>query len=216
MEVHHQQRPPLSVLILYNTTLMDIGTGCCILINFGDSKLRAILTNTIFHTLRHLCQRSRMITEGFVSGDGDGLIRSPDALGTRTEGTTIRHIIGRDEVIHAVDLIHVMPLTHRIAFGNDSALCLLDRATHISFQLCALDLTIAMNSIDLSIVIEEHGEVVDTSLHIMMLPRTSDVFAGVALQSLAVDISKDIELTVSITDGRSPDTLSIDLLMILQ
>ena len=36
------------------------------------------------------------------------------------------------------------------------------------------------------------------------------------LQSLAVDIGKDIELTVGITDGRCPDSLPIDLLMILQ
>ena len=131
------------------TTFYDID-------EYYDYFYGAILTNTIFHTLRHLCQRSRMITEGFVSGDGDGLIRSPDALGTRTEGTTVRFVIGRDEVIYAVDLIHVMPLAHCITFRNDGVLRLLNGATHSRFQLCALDLTIAMNTIDLSIVIEEH------------------------------------------------------------
>ena len=195
---------------------MDIGTGCCILINFGDSKLRAILTDTIFHALWDLCQRSRMIAEGLIGCNGDGLVRSPDALGTRTEGTTVRFVIGRDEVIHAIDLIHVMPLAHRIAFGNDGALSLLDGTTHVSFQLRTLDLTIAMNGIYLTIIIEEHREIVDTSLHVMMLPWTPDILAGIALQSLAVDIGKDIELTVGITDGRCPDSLPIDLLMILQ
>ena len=71
-----------------------------------------------------------MITEGLIGSDSDGLIRSPDALGTRTEGTTIGSVIGRDEVLNAIDLIHVMPLAHRITFRNDGALCLLDGTTH--------------------------------------------------------------------------------------
>ena len=110
----------------------------------------------------------------------------------------------------------MMSLTHRIAFRNDGALCLLDGTTHIGFQLRTLHLAVAMNGIDFPIVIEEHGEVVDTSLHVMMFPWASDILAGIALQTLTVDICKDIELAVGITDGRSPDTLSIDLLMILQ
>ena len=73
-----------------------------------------------------------------------------------------------------------------------------------------------MNSIDLAIIIKEHTQVVDTSLHIMVLPRTTNIFRGIALQPLAIDIRIDIELSVGITDARSPDTLSIDLLMVPQ
>ncbi len=50
----------------------------------------------------------------------------------------------------------------------------------------------------------------------MVLPRTTNILRGIALQSLAIDIRKDIELSVGITDARSPDTLSIDLLMVPQ
>ena len=110
----------------------------------------------------------------------------------------------------------MMSLAHSIAFGNDGALRLFDRTTHIGFQFRTLDLAVAMNGIYLPIVVEKHGEIIDTSLHVMMLPGASDVLAGIALQTLAVDIGKDIELAVGITDGRCPDTLPINLLMILQ
>ena len=154
MEVHHQQCPPLPALILYNTTLMDIGACRSVLIDLRDTKLCTILTDAIFHALWYLRQRGGMIAKGLISSDSDGLIRSPDALGTRTEGSTVRLIIGRDEVIHAIDLIHVMSLTHGIAFRNNGTLCLLDRSAHVGFQFRTLYLTIAMNGIDFLIVVE--------------------------------------------------------------
>ena len=73
-----------------------------------------------------------------------------------------------------------------------------------------------MNGIDFPIVIEEHGEVVDTSLHVMMFPWASDILAGIALQSLAVDIREDIELTIGVADGRCPDALTIYLLVVFK
>ena len=73
-----------------------------------------------------------------------------------------------------------------------------------------------MNGIDLPVIIEKYTEVVDTALHIMMLPRTTDILRGVALKTLTIDIGKDIELPIGISDSRSPDALAIDLLMVLQ
>ena len=73
-----------------------------------------------------------------------------------------------------------------------------------------------MDSIHLTIVVEEHTKVVDVSLHVVVLPRTANVFRGVALQSLAVHVGINIKLSVGITDARSPDALSVYLLMIFQ
>ena len=56
MEVHHQQSPPLSTLILYDTSLMDIRTSRSIHIDLWNTKLRPILSDTILLTLGHLCQ----------------------------------------------------------------------------------------------------------------------------------------------------------------
>ena len=50
----------------------------------------------------------------------------------------------------------------------------------------------------------------------MVLPRTRDFFAGIALQALAIDIRENVKLAVGIANGRSPDALSVDFLMILQ
>ena len=110
----------------------------------------------------------------------------------------------------------MMPLTHGVTFGDDGSFRLLDRSAHVGFQFRTLHLTIAMNGIDLSIVVEEHGEIVDTSLHVMVLPRTADILRRIALQPLAVDVGKHIELPVGITDGWCPNTLPVNLLVILQ
>ena len=54
------------------------------------------------------------------------------------------------------------------------------------------------------------------TLHVVVLPRPTDVLRGIALKALAVDVGKDIELAVGITDGWCPDTLTVDLLVVLQ
>ena len=79
-----------------------------------------------------------------------------------------------------------------------------------------MHLAIAMDGIDLAIVIEENAEIVDAASHIVVLPRTCYLLACIALQALAIDIRENVELSVGIADGRSPDALSINLLMILQ
>ena len=73
-----------------------------------------------------------------------------------------------------------------------------------------------MNGINLPVVIEEHAKVIDITLHIMVYPRTADILRRVALQPLAVDVREHIELSIGIADSRCPDTLTVDLLMILQ
>ena len=216
MEVHHQQRPPLTALILDDATLMDVRTGGGILVDLGDTELSTIMTDAVLLTLRHLCQRGGMVAEGLIGGDGDGLIRSPDALRSTAECAAIGFVVSRYKVVHAIDLIHVVPLADSVTLWDNRAFGLLDRPAHIRLQLGTLHLTIAVDGVNLAIVIEEHAEVVDATLHVMVLPRATDILRGIALQTLAVDIGKHIELAVGITDGRRPDTLTVDLLMILQ
>ena len=188
VEVHHQQGPPLSVLILDDTSLVDIRAGGGIAIDLRDSELRAILTDTVLHVARNTGDRCLMVAECFIGRDGDGLVGSPDALGTAAEGTSVGHIVGGDEVVHTIDLIHVMPLTDGIALRDDDTVGALHWTTHVGLQLRTVYLPIFMDGIDLPVVIEKHGEVVDVTLHVMVLPRTTDILGGVALQALAVDV----------------------------
>ena len=53
-------------------------------------------------------------------------------------------------------------------------------------------------------------------LHVMVRPRAANILCSIALQALAVDIGKDVELPVGIADAGSPDALSVDLLVVLQ
>ena len=157
-----------------------------------------------------------MVAEGLVGRDGDGLVGSPYALRARAERAAVGLIVGGDEIIHAIDFIHVVAFAHGITLGNDGALGLVDGTAHVGFQLGAFHLAIAVDGINLAIVVEEHGEVVDASLHIVVLPRSANILRSVALQSLAVHIRIDIELSVGMADAGSPDALSVDLLVVLQ
>ena len=50
----------------------------------------------------------------------------------------------------------------------------------------------------------------------MVLPWTPNILGSIALQALAVDICKHIELPIRIANSRCPDSLTVDLLMVLQ
>ena len=204
----------MSALIFYDTALMDIGAGRGILVNLGNAKLSAIVSDAVLFTLRHLCQRSSMVAEGLIGSDGDGLIGSPDALRAATEGATVWSVVGGDEIVHPVDLIHVVSLADGIALGNDHALRLLNGSAHVGLQLRTLHLAVAMDGVYFPVVVEEHAEVVDPALHVMVFPRSADILRGVTLQTLAVDVRENVELPVGIADGRCPDALAVNLLVV--
>jgi thymidine kinase len=69
---------------------------------------------------------------------------------------------------------------------------------------------------NLAVVIEEDAEVVDVSTQGAMFPRSVGRLADEELQAVAVDVGEDIEFAVVIADDGSPDTLSIDHLVVLQ
>ena len=56
VEVHHEQRPPLSALILDDTALMDVGAGRFVLIHLGNAELRAVMSDAVLLAPRHLSQ----------------------------------------------------------------------------------------------------------------------------------------------------------------
>ena len=157
-----------------------------------------------------------MIAESLVSSNGNRLVRTPDTLGTGAQRTSIRLVIGGDQVIHPIDFVHVMTFPHGIALWYNGTFRLLYRTTHIWFQLRTLHLPITMDGVNLTIIIKQDAQVVDTPLHIMMLPGSTNILGSIALQALTIDIRVDVELSVGITDARSPDALSINLLMVLQ
>ena len=157
-----------------------------------------------------------MIAVGLIGSDDARLVRSPYRLGTGAECTPVGAIVGGDEVVHSVYLIHMVALAYSIAFRDDGTRGTFLRTTHIWLQLGAFHFAIAMNGIDFSIVIEEHAQVVDVAFHVVMLPRTMDVFGRVALQTLAIHVRIDIELSVGIADARCPHALTVNLLVVLQ
>ena len=109
-----------------------------------------------------------------------------------------------------------MALSHSIALGDDGASGAILRATHVWLQFGALHFTVAVNGVNLAIVVEEHAEVVDVAFHVVVLPRSLDVLCGIALQSLAIDVGVNVELSVGIADAGCPNTLTVDFLVVFQ
>ena len=110
----------------------------------------------------------------------------------------------------------MMSLPHRIAFRNHHLAAALYQTTQIGLQLCNGHVAILVHGINLAIIIEEHREVVDIAINLVMRPRTLGTVRDIHLQSMPVDIGEDIELAVMISDGRRPDTLSVSLLAIAE
>ena len=155
---------------------MDIGACGSVLIDLGNTKHCTILAYTILSITRNLRDGCLMVAEGLVGCNSDGLVWSPDALGTTAQGATIRTVVGRYEVVHTVDLIHVMPFANTTALRDDDTVSTFHGTTHIGLQFRTMHFPILMDGIDLTIIVEEYAEVVYVTLHIVVLPRPTDIF----------------------------------------
>ena len=195
---------------------MGIGAGGGVLVDGSELELRSVLADAVLRATRHLRQRGGVVAVGLVGGDDARLVRPPDALRARAECAAVGRVVGRDEVVHAVNLVHVMAFAHAVTFRNDDALGALDGSAHVGLQFGTLHRAVAVDGVHLAVVVEQHAEVVDIALHVMVRPGASDVLCGVALQALAVDVAEHVELAVGVADAGSPDALSVDFLVVLQ
>ena len=110
----------------------------------------------------------------------------------------------------------MVTFSHSRSFRDDDAVGTVNGTAHVGLQLRAVYLTIAVNGIDLSVVVEEYGEVVYFTFHIMVFPGAADVFRRIALQPLAVDVGEYVELVIGIADAGSPDALAVDFIVVPQ
>ena len=110
----------------------------------------------------------------------------------------------------------MMTLAYCIALRYDDTVGVLDGTAHVGLQLGALHRAVAVDGVDFTVVVEEHAQVVDVALHVMVLPRAADVLRGVALKALPVDVRVYVELAVGIAYAGGPHALSVDFLMVAQ
>ena len=150
MEIHHEQCIPLSSLGLYDASLVNVGASCCITIDRSQAELASIRHDTSID----LCERSSMIAKCLVSSDSDGLVWTPYALRTRTESTSVRQIVGRNDIVHTIYFICMMTLAYCIALRYDDTVGLFNRSAHVRLELSAVHFSISVNGINLAIIIE--------------------------------------------------------------
>ena len=212
VKVEHRHCPPFAIGQLHHTSLMNVGAGHGILV--GWSYLyRVTIVGNASAELGHV---SGMVAVSFAGTHHTHLVRTMDVFRAGTGHFTIRHIVGTEDVIHAVHLIYMVSFTHHVALFDNDTLSSFNRTAHIGLQFGTHHGAVAVDGIDFAIIVEKDAQVIDTSLHIVMFPRTADVLAGKALQSLTVHIGVKIESSVVMTDTGRPDTLAIYFLAILQ
>ena len=68
-----------------------------------------------------------------------------------------------------------MSLTDSRAVRNDDAVGLFLWPAHISLELSAMHLAIAMDGVYLAIIVEKDREIVDLAHHIVVLPWSMDI-----------------------------------------
>ena len=216
VEVLHEQCPPLSALVLYDAALVNVAACRGVDVRFGQSELRAVVAYAILLSSWHLRESCCVVAVVLVGCDDTCLVGTPDVVGNGAERASVGHVVCRDEHVFAVNLIHVVSFANGRTVGYDDSVCALYGSAHVGLQLSAVHLAVAMYSIYLAVVVEEHAEVVDASLHVVVLPRSAYVFGGVALQPLAVDVREDVELSVGVAYAWCPDALPVDLLVVAQ
>ncbi|CDA65381.1 unknown [Segatella copri CAG:164] len=74
-----------------------------------------------------------------------------------------------------------MSLTHRITFRNHHLAAALYRTAQIGLQLRNGHVAILVHGINLTILIEEHREVVDIAINFMMRPRSLGTIRNIHL-----------------------------------
>ena len=154
VEILHEKSPPRAVGSLHDTALMGIVAASGILAGRANRELCTIGANAVFLAARHLCAADAMVAIGLVGSDDARLIGTIYIIRARAQGAAVGHIIGGDEIIAAVDLIHVMALAHPVSFGDDDTLGALHRAAHVGLQLGTFHGAVAVDGVDLAVVIE--------------------------------------------------------------
>ena len=110
----------------------------------------------------------------------------------------------------------MVSFSHSTTLGNDDTFRSFYRTAHVGLQFGTHHLSITVNGIDFPVIIKQYAQIVDSSLHIMVLPRTFRFLASKALQTFSVDIREDIEHSVVVSDTWSPDALAIYFLAVFQ
>ncbi len=215
IEILHGYAPPFSIFGLHDTALMNSGTREHVVWSFVLSKLETLFGYGSSQT-GIACSQGCRIPERLTSTDHTGLIRSVDIFGTGALHASHWRVVCRNDIIHPVDFIYMMSFTHRITFGYNHLFRTLDRSAEVGFQLGAGNVSVFVYGIDLTIVIEEDGEVVDITIYAFVCPRTFDVVCDIHMQSMTVDIREYIIFTVMVTDAGSPYSLTVHTLSVLE
>jgi hypothetical protein len=86
----------------------------------------------------------------------------------------------------------------------------------IGIELCDVDLFVSPYDVYPSVIVEEHGQVMETALHGCTRPRALGATRGEKLGTFAVDIAEDIKRTIVVSKAGRPNALAVYVLMVLQ
>ena len=213
IEIEHRHTPPVAVGELHYAPLMQGGASEAVGVVLCDDELESGSRDGGAET--HVAgEMSQLGAERLAHAHHRCLVRAEKAVGAGALHSSHRRVVGAEYVILAVYFIYVVSLAHGIAGRDDHSLRTLHVAAEIRFDLDGAHLVVFVNGVDLAVVVEEHGEVVDVASHVLVLPRSGGIIGYKHLHAVPVDVGEYIELPVVIPYAGCPDALPIGFLSV--
>ena len=103
----------------------------------------------------------------------------------------------------------MMPFTHSISPANNGSPASFYKTREIRLYLHKIHRIVTINGVYLTIVIEQYGQIIGLTTYLLMFPRAKGISGNKDLQTVIVDIRKNVEMSVVITQTRCPNALPI-------
>jgi len=123
---------------------------------------------------------------------------------------------GADDIVFSVELVNVRSLAHSLLRRDEDAIGSGDQARQFGIQFDNAYRPRPVYRVDLAILVEQDGEIVEPGLDAIVLPGTPRVRGAEHLQPEAIHIGEDVVDSLVIPKARSPNPLAVDLLSILE
>src|SRR5262249_29442512 len=128
----------------------------------------------------------------------------------------VRARYGAHDVVLALDFVEVRSLSHAeigldhdpVCIGHDRGEVLIEFGDPYGAR--------SVTRIDLSIVVKQHREIVEALLDAVVAPRPTRIRRPEHLESEAVHVRENVVGSVVIAETWCPDSLTVDLLAILE
>src|ERR1035438_3526506 len=144
--------------------------------------------------------------------DGGDLPRARDSVGPGALHGYVGARNRADYVVLALNPVNVRAFAHALGGLDQHAIGARHQSGEVLVQFHDADGSGAIDGVDLPVIVEQDGEVVETLLDPVVLPETARIGGAIHLKAEAVDVGEDVIGSVVVAETRGPDAAAIDAL----